>query len=352
MFESDVNSALLANRVKRDANTQTTPVEQVPAVEPKPASQQVPVISQPVVPPKEEKVVPPPVVQEVQATVELKRLGSALNLEVKSEEELVTKVTEQLTKLKELESLSLDGIPDQLKQAVEIAKKGGDWLAFAGANSLDAKNIDAVELFERQYEKENAARFKNPDGTIDYAKLDEEIDSISPGMKQMQGQMLKNQIVQRQQQQQNAILAQVAQQQEKFQKNLGEAAKDLASLLPKEVFGITIEPKHSSYFYEGITNGSLIKKHLGAIDPAVLLKLDSKKLMKTLAIAELGENISKHQFSQGKAVGKREVLGVAQNVNLSGPSYVPQPNTTTENTQTSADRLRAMQTNQKPKNSL
>jgi hypothetical protein len=286
------------------------------------------------------------------APVDLKKLGSAFNLEVKSEDELVSKVNERLAKLKELETQSLDGLPEQLKQAAEIARKGGDWFAYTNATALDATKLDPLELFQKEYERTEAQNFKLADGSVDWEKLDEAHDSIPEAVRRMQGNQIKSVIANRQQQQVAAVMAQTVAQQERFQKNLGDAAKDLTNLLPREQFGILIESKHSSYLYEGINNGSLIKKHLGDIDPSVLMKLDGKKLMKTIAIAEFGEGISESRFKQGKTAGKKELLTGTTNAQLQSPSYSPTPNEPNNEKPSSTEMLKNMNDRQKPKNSL
>lgn len=401
-FDNNVNSALIANKQLRDA-AKTPVVTEAPATPapvadpltkpitaPTTATPEVPVplkaeeaVPQPAAkkpdePAKPEKkpeasdpektttepseevefkwdegIIEPTPEAESTAQTDIKKIGSALNLEVSNEQEFVSTVTEKLTKLKELEALSLDTIPEPLKKAIEIAKQGGDWSQYAQASAVDFSSLKPEELFEQEYERVNAHRFKQADGTIDYAALDAEIDSISPGLKAMQGGAIKNALIQRQQQQQTAVLAEAAAQQDRFQKSLGEAAKEVTSLLPKEKFGIALDAKHGSYFYKGITDGSLVKKHLGNIDPSVLVKLDGKKLMKTLMIAELGEKISEFQRKQGEVIGKKALLQSTQNPVTQAASHLPRPEEPEAIAPpTSAERLAKMQTTAKPPNSL
>jgi hypothetical protein len=403
MLETDINSALLENKAKRDAARQTTEnVSAAPAsstttqIQQPSSSEPVPSTIQPIVkavPPTPEKPVEPakpetttknpddtitqttdviedeykwdanipdpkasPNTENTLKTSEFdfKKLGSALSLEVTNEEELVAKVNERFTKLKALEPLALDGLSDaeSLKQVIEIAKKGGDWKSYMNASALDATALDPIHLFEREYERANAPRFTDASGNVNLELLDQELESIAPGIKSMEGNRLKNAIIAQQEQKKSAVLAQTMAQQEKFQKSLGEAARELASIIPQEKFGIKIEPKHASYFYEGIANGSLVKKHLGDIDPSVLAKIDGKKLMKTLAIAELGESISQFQFKQGETAGKKKLLSTTQNVNLDTPSSLPRPTEQVETKQSSVDLFKERQAQIKPKNSL
>lgn len=402
-FENDVSSALLANKQKRDAaNASATPATVTPAatiteanikeisvssaapVEQVNKDTAVPVTKKPDEATTPEKQQTPETsakestdtskteeqeefkwdegipdttntTTESKATVQtdLKKIGSALNLEVKDEQQFISTVSEKLTKLTELEKLSLDGVPDELKQAIEVAKKGGDWLEYTRATSFDATTLKPEELFDHEYERANIARFKRPDGTVDVEALDQELDAIPAGLKLMEGNRLKAALVQQQQFKKAQVLAQTTAQQEAFQKSIAAAAQELSKLVPQDQFGVVIEPKHSAYFYQGVADGSLIKKHLGNIDPTLLAKLDGKKLMKTLVIAELGEKISTLRYKQGETAGKKSLLKDVTNPQVQGPSYSPraeQPEPAPE--LKSSERLQQMKERQQPKGSL
>lgn len=274
-------------------------------------------------------------------TFDIKRLGSALQIDANTEDEFVKTISENLTKLKTLEtevSKVFEGVDPNLKEAIELAKKGGDWQSFIGNSLVDTTKLDPVELFNQEYEKQNIARFKKPDGTIDYDALDAEIDSIPAGVKLMQGNSLKNELYLKQVQRKQQLVEQAQKQQEVFSKQLGEAAKELPNYFPKETFGINIEPQHVASIYDGITSKKLIQKHLGDIDVS---KVDAKKLMKTLALAEWAEGISKHQYKQGEVAGKRQLLEKAQNadINVSGRPAEPE-SPTGDKPLTAAEKLK------------
>ena len=180
-------------------------------------------------------------------SVDFKKLGSAFDLEASTQEELISKVKEKFSKLKEVQETTFSGVPDDLKQAIEIAKKGGDWKSYTSSLAVDVEKLDPLALFDREFERVETQRFKNPDGSIDYEKLDEELNSIPDGIKRMQGNAIKQQISNQQKARQATVMAAVEQAQDKFQKSLGDAVKDLPSMLPKEAYGVTFEPKHSSY---------------------------------------------------------------------------------------------------------
>lgn len=392
-FDVNINAALLANRLAREAASAASATSAPPATAPAPVandSSQLIAPTAPAAPPASQEPVPQdravpdstqnqPVAPEPQqstppadttgadtgegeswdaglpitpsssdsTSIDLKKIGRALNLEVNNEEELVSKINEQISQSKAL----LERAPDALKKALEIAEKGGDWVAYTNAVAFDATKLDPIDLFQREYERTNAARFVE-NGVVNREKLYEEMDTIQEGQKILIGNQIKSQIVQRQQQQQAAILAQAAEQQQRFQKSLAEAAKELPNILPKEKF-VPLKPQHISYIYEGIANGSLVSKHLGDIDPGLLVKMDGKKLMRVIALSEFGERITAHQRKQGEVAGKKSILAKATNPQLQSPSYVPRPNEPAPPAPpTSTDLLRKQLEKTKPKGSL
>jgi hypothetical protein len=260
--------------------------------------------------------------------VDIKKLGSALNLEVSTEEELVKTVSEKLAKLKEAEETSkniFEGVPNELKEAIEVAKKGGDWYTFIEHSLLDVTKLDPIDLFEQEYERQEAHKYKNSDGTIDYERLDEALDAIPDALKTMQGNTIKNNLYLQQQQKKQQVQAQSQQAQEAFKLQVSDAMKELPTYFPKDTFGITVESKHVSSLYDGIATNKLVQKHLGITDPSVLAKIDPKKLVRTLAMAEWSAGISKAQYNRGVVNAKRELLEKTQNAQVRTSSIPATP---------------------------
>ena len=264
----------------------------------------------------DDKVTTPP--EAVETKIDFKKLGSALELEVNNETELVQVVKEKLAKAKQLETEResvLQGIPENLKDAIEVAKKGGDWQSLV-SGTIDVSTLNPIDVFEREYERNNIQRFKKADGSIDEDAFYAELDAIPEAMQRLQGTVVIQQIAQIQNSQKAAVIAKVQQQQAEFSRKLSEATRDLSKALPKETFGITFEPKHSEYLYNGIANQSLVKKHLGDVPAEVIAKMDPTKLTKLIALAEYGDKISKYQYSQGQVAAKKELLQKTQNVQI------------------------------------
>jgi hypothetical protein len=278
----DTLTAQKPPEVPENTSSQTTATAETP---PAPPEAVLPVAGDPPAPkpeePKTEEPITAPVEELIKAWDEdeavavadtdlkfdAKKLGSALGLEVKDEDELVKTVTEKLAKFKQLESekdTAFQGIPDSLKDAIEVAKKGGDWQTLVGSN-VDVANLDPVDLFDHEYKRRNAHKFKLADGSIDEEALEKALDAIPVELAEFQGDAIKQQLIQVQHQKKMQIIAQAEKQQAEFSKKLSEAATNISKTLPKESFGITFEPKHSEFLYNGIANQSLIKKHLGDI---------------------------------------------------------------------------------------
>jgi len=291
----------------------------------------------------------------VESKFDVKKFGSALGIEVKDEAELVQTVTERLSKVKQLETEKetiLQGVPEGLKDAIEVAKKGGDWQSLVG-NTIDVSALDSLEVFDREYERTNLHRFKKPDGSVDMEAFNAELDAIPEALARFQGDAIKQRISQVQQAKKLAILQAAEQQQMAFRSKLSDAAKDIAKVLPKESFGITFEPKHSEFLYTGISNQTLIKKHLGDVPPEILVKFDPTKLVKAVALAEYGDKIAKFQYSQGQVAAKKELLNKVQNVSIPTGSLPAAPEQTeAEKPKTSVQKLKDFRDRHMQKGSL
>lgn len=288
--------------------------------------------------------------------IDFKKLGSAFEIEASTEEEFVKSLGEKAAKLKTLEEQldkTFEGVPAELKEAMEVAKKQGDWYSFIEHSLLDVTKLDAVDLFEQEYERLEANKYRNPDGSIDYAKLDEALDSVPEAVKTMQGEQIKARLYMQQQQKKQQILAEAEKRKEVFTMQLGEAVKELPNFFPKDTFGITVEPKHMTSIYDGVANGKLIQKHLGNIDPGTLSKLDAKKLTRTLAMAEWAAGISKSQYNKGLVSAKKEMLDKTQNVQISKNGIPAAPEMTdAERPKTAAEKLKGSLSGRLPQNSL
>ncbi len=326
---------------------------QVTKEEPKPAepvAQAAPV--PPIDPAKELSTEPAPVVEEIPEAWDkeltppkvdskpftIESLGSALKLsDVKTTEDVVAKFTGLETKVKELEAARdtvLEDLPDDLKEVVKVAKSKGDWKAYLGTTVVDYSKVDPVKLFENSIEQQ--ARFRKPDGTIDFDAVDEALAAVPLVVREAQGETLKQQLMNNQTARRNQLYQETQRRQFEYNSKLADATKNIGTLLSKDKVGITLEPKHSDFLYEGIRSGKLVEKHLGKIDVSGIAP---DKLAKTLALAEWGESIAKHNRDQGIVQGKKQLLTQSQNVQLRTPASPPTPNAPDQKPESPAEKM-------------
>lgn len=293
-------------------------------------------------------------------SLDLQKIGSALNLEASNEEDFVKTVSEKFTKLKEYEEKSSteNSLPLDFKQAFDeaksIASQGGDWQTAIFSSLGNVAALDSLSLFDQEFEKINGQNFKKEDGTIDRDALFAEIDQIPEGVRKMQGEQIKQRLLQVQQQRKQAVQQALSQSYENFNKSLNDAVKTAAEAFPKDKWGITLEPQHLNAIRDGIANGKLVQKHLGSsIDVSTLSKFDAAKLVKTVISAEISEKAAQFNYKKGKSDGKREILERTQNPQIETPGKAAAPDLADDKKpKTSTEKLKDMARKFQPENSL
>jgi hypothetical protein len=261
---------------------------------------------------------------DIPQAVDFSKIGSALNFEVKSESDIVAKFNEIQTKLKDYETkgTAIPTVPDDLKEVIEIATKGGDWKSYVSDLQTDWTKYDPKDVFESQMKTD--PKFQE-NGVFNEEKYWEAMDSIPDFQKEILGK----QVVEYKRHQQAQVQARqmeiAERQRQAADRELAQAAQNLNKLLPVEEFGIKFEPKHSDYIYKGVNDGSLLKKHFQKEDGSY----DMSKVVKTIAFAEYGEKMIAFQAKKAATQAKRELLQSSQNVQLNSPSRPAEPSAPT-----------------------
>jgi hypothetical protein len=250
------------------------------------------------------------------------QLGSALEFgEIKTKEELISKVSEIKSKLKEYEEKPLAGIPDEFKEVIEATKAGVDWKDYLSSQIIDYSKVDPLQLFEDTF-LQNASR--NPryftDGKFDLEKAHAALDLIQDPVKEMDGMRIAEGLQTRQIQKQQELRAKAEAKIAQAEKSLSTATRNLNELLPVESYGIKFEPKHSSEIYQGISSSKLTRKHLG-VDYESLVRsgADMKAVTRTVAAAEYAERMIKFKTQSSKTTVKKELLSLTQNAQITTP---------------------------------
>ncbi len=275
--------------------------------------------------------------------VDFEKLGSALKLEgVKSESDLVTKINEYKTKLQEFETqkaATFEGLPDELKEVLDLAKKGGDWKSYMGASTVNWNKVDPEQLWENEL----STFYRKADGSFDQEGYESALDATPKSVKLMEGSRIIQQRVAEQQQFKNQQINQARIRKEESDKALAQATRKLGELLPFEEYGIKFESKHSDYLFNGISNGALLQKHFLTDNG----QYDMKKVARTIALAEYGDKMIKHQAEKAKIAGKKEILHTTQNVQLDGSRRSAAPDAGSEKQLTPSEKMAKYMESQK-----
>lgn len=205
---TEAGSASLTDFLKAPQTTEAVKVETAPQVETEKVSPPTEVQSAP------RKVEEPPVLEnwdksvkdEPKTTTEPAitpepyhvQIAKKVGIELKDEDDLIAK----------LKADPYEGVPNNLKKAVELAKKQGDFLSLLKVSQVDYSQIDPVGLYEADILGKAA----------DKQAAKEYLDSISPIQKQIEGDRLK----------QNYIYQQKMQEQELFRAADAEKAQAVA----------------------------------------------------------------------------------------------------------------------------
>lgn len=320
--ETKVEEAPVAEIEKPEAKVEA-PEEETPEIEaPKPEVERVEEITWDADLEIEQKVQTP--------TYDFKSLGSALELgEVQSESDLIAKISEIKTKAKQLEEKPFEGIPDDLKTFVEVARTSGEEeaKAFLANQLIDYSKVDPLQLFEDEFYRDAA---KNPkyhkDGKIDWESIDAAYDGLPDALKEFQGTQLQYAKQQLQLQKRQEIVAKNEARRNNAERSLSEASRNLNEILPFDKYGIKFEPKHTTHIYEGVVNSKLTKKHLGmTYDALVKSGADMKAIAATVAKAEYTEQMLKFKSNNSKVEAKKELLEKTQNAVLKSPGSIVEP---------------------------
>jgi len=278
-----------------------------------------------------------------QSVYDFKKLGSALDFgEVNDEKELVAKVSELRTKLKQLEENPLAGIPDEFREVLKVTKAGEDWKSHLAESVVDYTKADPLKLYEEQYLQHalKLQKFRNADNTVNEDAIWEEYDKIPDMQKMLEGSRMQQSLINNQQTKKANLLRQAEEKISKSNQDLANSTKNLNDLLPFTNYGIKFEPKHSDHIYKGISNSSLTKKHLGvSYEDLVRSGADMKSVAKSIAAAEYSELMLKYKSNNVAVQTKKELLNKIQNVNLNPTSTAVQPDEVEKKKQTPAEIL-------------
>jgi hypothetical protein len=243
---------------------------------------------------------------------DFKELGKALEIDgVESKDSLVTKVKSIIDKNKELDKKLADysSIPEQLREAIEVANRGGDYLEFLGISTLDYDALDDRTLVEE--ELINLGLFKRVDGSIDEEALDEYVGSLDERELRVRGAQVRNRFKYEQENQRQTL-------KKKADDKRNQAISDLRGALDKldSVGPFKLNPNHKKEVFDLFVSGQMMKELFYDKEG----RFDYAKAAKIVFKEKYSEKIEKLIKDAIKSQTKKEVATDLKNVDLGTPN--------------------------------
>ena len=219
----------------------------------------------------------------------------------------VDQAKEKINKLRETTNVDpFADLPDNLKQAIQIAKDNGDYLEYLGVTSVNYDNVDARILFENNM----ASYFVDKDGEFDKEGFKDYIDGLDEKEIEIKGKQLKQELIARQQEQTRRLEADAGQRRV-------QAEKDLKIVLDSvdSIRGFKLKPSHKKIIFDNITSGDMINEMF--YDKTG--NMDFDKVVKIYFDYKWGDRATKFLQQRMETSAKKELLKELGNVNVTTP---------------------------------
>lgn len=144
-----------------------------------------------------------------------------------------------------------DSIPVQLREAIEVAKQGGDFYTYLGITQVDYSKIAPEDLFEQEV----ANLFYDDKGNFDEEGYNEYLDAMPAPEKKLRGLQMQRELIRLQQEAKEAQLKKIADMREKSQKRLEATLQNL-----QKVGDFDVTPKVKKQLYDNISSGTFLSE--------------------------------------------------------------------------------------------
>lgn len=227
---------------------------------------------------------------------------------------------EWVKKLKEPQVDAYEGLDERMKKAVELAKKGGDYLSFLKVSQIDYTKVDPVQLFEQSIRSE---------GAYTPEEVEELLNSYTPFQKKQLGLEKRNQYIQWQRQEEARIQSEIAAVEASRAAAKLKAEKDLKETLNKveKIAGLTLKSHHKQDIYDAITSGRMQKELF--FDPKTG-EYDNQSMIETYFLKKNKEKIINFYTNKAKNETLRNYHKEVSNANVAPSAEKPTPETPTK----------------------
>ena len=210
----------------------------------------------------------------------------------------------------------LEGVPTQLREAVELAKQGGDYAGYLSETEVDYSEFNTEDFLAMSLQK----YFKNEDGSINDTTLQEYIDKMEPVDKQIQADRVKQTLEAKQKERLQAIKSRA---QIRRDSEADRARQTIGGI--KSISNLKLGDNHKAEILKVIESGNLNKVLFGENAKG---ELDYNKVADVVFNTLYGEKILSVNSQRVRNSNKREMLDSLSNKKLKGSSSRANPTTT------------------------
>lgn len=251
---------------------------------------------------KEDSEVKPEVKAEAK---NFEAVAKALGKDIKSEQDIIAHINE--VKEQAAQEVYKD-VPQQLRDAIELAKQGGDYSEFLGIANQDYSAYSHRDLLAHDL------RSFFPEGEEGDAELEEHLDGLTETQLRIQGEQVRKSLNTAKETKLNAI-------KEKAQEEKRQNDVRLREILDKAktLGGMPVGAKHKQAIFDMVSQGQLMQNLFYGNDG----KLDFNKLANVAFEAKYGDKAKAFRERNVKVSTKKEILKKTQNVDLKKSAKAP-----------------------------
>jgi hypothetical protein len=265
---------------------------------------------------------PAPAVQQAEPKFDFSSLGKALELDgVDSQDALVGKVKEISQKAKEYEGklAAYSSIPEPLKEAIELANKGGDYLEYLGVSTINYDDFDDRSLVEEELIE--LGIFNNADGSVNEDALAEYVDGLNDKELRVKGAQVRNRFKQEQASQRQAL-------QKKAEEQKVKAIETMRATLDKvnNIGPFKLNQSRKKELLDSFSSGQMMKELFQDSQG----RFDYAKAIQVYYRTKYGDKVEKLAADYVRSKTIKEQANEIRNVDLSQNNRVARPTVQTD----------------------
>lgn len=206
-----------------------------------------------------------------------------------------------------------NGIPDELIQAVELAKSGGDYHSYLNVSSHDYDSVSDLDLVASTLTQ----HFVNPDGTLDQDRLNKYVDDMTDDQIRVEGAKIRQHFKSSQEAAMQSKIDQANEKKSDFVKGIDKSLSEF-----NDVNGYKVSVGEKAFIKNAVADDTLMKELFFDKNG----NWDFEKVIGTVFKARNFDKMQNHLASKIRNTTKREVIGKMSNVEKRTTSTPPEAN--------------------------